>query len=62
MAKRENKKIQILGRLKELTPENRAMLENRKRQFTKRYKEEMKFINELLAKPTIEKQEDEKDD
>ena len=53
MTKRANKKIQGLVQLrKKLTPEVKAMLQNRKKQLTKRYKEELKFLDKLLAKPT----------
>ncbi len=60
MANRSNKKFQKIELFKELHPEEKSMLENRKKQLTKKYKEHMKHINKLLEKPVKEIWETEK--
>jgi len=52
--KRSNKKIRDLEYVKKLKPTLRAMLINRRNQLIKKYEEEVRFLDKLLAKPTLE--------
>jgi len=60
MSKRANKKVQKLEHCKELPIEIKTALENRRRQLTKKYEEEMRFMDRLLAKPTAKEDGKEK--
>jgi len=52
--KRSNKKIRDLEYVEKLKPTLRAMLINRRNQLIKKYEEEVRFLDKLLAKPTLE--------
>ena len=58
MTNRANRKFLKLEKHKKLTPEVKAMLKNRKNQLAKKCEEEIRFIDKLLAKPTLKNGEE----
>ena len=57
MTKRTRKKFLKIEHHEKLTPEVKEMLKNKRKQLTVKYEEEVRFIDRMLKKPTLKKEE-----